>query len=69
MKMFPERHISTQPYFLSLSVFSFDEMKVFELALAHHLHDMDRFAAIQTKLPNKTIADIKRAYEQLEVRQ
>jgi SHAQKYF class myb-like DNA-binding protein len=44
-------------------------MKVFELALAHHLHDMDRFAAIQTKLPNKTIADIKRAYEQLEVRQ
>lgn len=53
---------------LTLPSHSFDEMKIFELALANHLHDIDgRFAAIQVSLPNKSVADIKRAYEQLEV--
>lgn len=50
------------------SLWTFDEMKIFELALASHLHDMEgRWERIQLSLPNKTIADIKKAYEQLEV--
>ena len=65
-----KRQISHHLHLLTLSssLASFDEMKIFELALASHLHDMEgRWERIQISLPNKTIADIKKAYEQLEV--
>lgn len=50
---------------------TFDEMKAFEVALARHLHEggeEDRLVYIQSQaLPSKSLSDIKRAFEQLEM--
>lgn len=57
---------SNGPAGFAAGLWRLEENKIFEVALAKHFQDADRFERIASYLPNKTATDVQRRYRQLE---